>query len=791
MHLEPRDIQLPESCRPPEAELEDHFTLIDFEDLKGHHWEAPLPFTVPDDTRRFAPPGMRVVVHGEDLPFSTTAHSGSSKGWRITGDKLHVASRKDPGQVQVHHPSLVERVRSLEPAASGLSPEDFLHTTHTIGDTSRQGLLLPAPTRLTWELDLPEGGLRFTAWPALVPSPTGERSDGAELILLIDGQEVDSTWTKDEFSHWSVDLSAWAGQRVELTLASDPGSDPWYDYAFVGAPAVVQSGQPTRRVLVVGIDTLRADHLGAQGYERDTTPELDALAARSAIFERAWTPAPRTRPSFRTATTGRLPLDAVGATNLGEVMSAEGFATAGFVANVHLHPRFGFHRGYDLWDLDPSADAGEQVDRALSWLRDNHDRDVFAFVHIMDPHLFYVAPEPYGSRFVTAPDPELDQKYSRWQVLKWTGTGISDQRKAHITGAYDGEVAYTSHELGRLVQGFDALGGSSLVVVHTDHGEELWDHGGFEHNHSLYDELVRAVLWVRPPGGIDGGRRVQATAGIVDIAPTVLDYVGASQRPPTDGMSLRPFVEGSDEVDPERAVAIAHLRYGTDRWAVVYRGHKYIHTTESGQEELYDLAQDPGELHDLSATADLEPFRAALARSHGIPVAPGWRVDVSLRSSAPLEWELPARAVAAGVIDPEAIARHRANQAWGEPPSKLPEEVAEVHLDPEGTHLRIEPGSDGRGLVYVLFDEPVSVGGTLARNGEPLELQTEPSGDGSWRHAGHSVRAHLGTVLVPPPDEADRMGIQGTPAASDSELDLLQTLGYLGEDEQEDETVTP
>src|SRR5690606_28716648 len=157
-------------------------------------------------------------------------------------------------------------------------------------------------------------------------------------------------------------------------------------------------------------------HMSFFGYHRQTTPDFDRILGQSAVFTQAYTPAPRTRPSFRSATTGRDPLDAVGATNIGEVFQDHGFATAGIVANIHLQPRFGFHRGFDLWHYDATADAARQVDRALAWLRDQQSRDSYLFLHVMDPHIHYRAPGRYRDMFVEDPDPDLPATFNRWQV---------------------------------------------------------------------------------------------------------------------------------------------------------------------------------------------------------------------------------------------------------------------------------------------------------------------------------------------------------------------------------------
>jgi len=757
-----------------------------------------LPFPTRPSQERFAPPGMQVLVEGDEVPYDISPHAPGHRGWRLKDGQLHVVFPTDRGPLSATllHPALVRQLARLEFERSGLTEPEFTLYSHTAFQQTRPGLLLPAPSAAEWDVVLPEGA-RFRAVPALVPPPLEVgASDGAEVALSVIANgaaiEVDRRrvsvegvvpgWWQAEtepLPSWEVDLSRWGGRAVTLRLESRVLGTRDYDYVFVGAPVVWGTPTaPVRRVVVVGLDTTRQDHFGVHGHPLETTPELDAVAARSAVFDRAWAPAPRTRPSFRSSTTGRGALEAVGATNIGEVFRERGFATAGFAANVHLSPRFGFHDGFDEWHLDPVAKAGDQVDHALRWLEENQERDAYLFLHLMDPHLFYNAPEPFRERFVVEPAPAIPELFTRWQVYSWADQGrLTPGARAYIEALYDGELAYTSHELKRLFEGLAALGGNDLVVVHTDHGEEFWDHGGFEHNHTLYEELVHAALWVRPPGGIEGGLRIDEPAILADIAPTLYDYVGFADTPPSDGRSLRPLIEGRDAGGWDRPIPIGHLMYDVEQWGVVYQGHKYVLGTATGAEHLWDLTADPEEQHDLSAERDLAPFRAALALAHRMPVGPGWRAQVTFTGSSPISWQLPEACRDAGVMDPEAARRTRANLAWGEEPRVRPEEVATVTVSADRRTLTIEPEPHGEGVIWVMFDREIPPGGQIRRDEETTVLATTPDG-GSWAQVGGATfHVRPGTVLDPPPGEAARMATAED--ASEADLELLRALGYL------------
>jgi arylsulfatase A-like enzyme len=774
----PASWSLPAGNLPGARPVEDRWELSP--DLAaGARASFPLPFNPGPSADKFAPPGVSVSVGGTAVAWEGRGPAG---GWSIERGQLQVtAPRAAGGPVEVHHSGLRAAVQRLEFGASNLHPEVFVRRSHTLGGETRAGLMVPAPGVGAWSLTLPSGA-RFEAFPAMIaPELAQGGSDGASIVLSVEHEGVSTeagrrsvSGKTSRFDRWTVDLSAWAGRAVTLRITTEPGRTPDYDYVFVGAPAIHGDRQEVpRRVVVIGIDTTRPDHFGTHGYTRPTTPALDQFAERAAVFERAWTPAPRTRPSFRSATTGRLPLDAVGAVNLGAIMSGGGFATAGIVANIHLHARFGFHEGFDLWWQDTGARAADQGDRALDWLKQNEDRDTYLFLHIMDPHLFYDAPSPYGSMFVSDPDPELPAVYSRGEVYGWMRKGVDDRRKQHIIANYDGELAYTSEHLGRFLHELDAMNSPTLVVVHSDHGEEFWEHGAFEHNHSLYEEVVHGLLWVRPPGG--RGARVTTPVMLADIAPTVVDYAGITTDVPFDGRSLRPLIDGverGDEPHWERPIPSAYLRYGHERWGIVWKGHKYILHTRDGAEELYDLTADPDERKNLADSTPLDEWRAQLAAAHRVPVGPGWRLTVKLTGADPLQIRLPAPARAAAILDPETLIESPVNQEWGERPPLTVADIGAVTLSEGGSLLTFTPGPRPQGTVVVMFEEPVSPeGAQVVSVDPPVSLGRR------WGSAGRTVSTAPGTVLMQPPSEVARM--RQTDAAGASEIDLLKQLGYI------------
>ncbi len=234
-------------------------------------------------------------------------------------------------------------------------------------------------------------------------------------------------------------------------------------------------------------------------------------------------------------------------------------------------------------------------------------------------------------------------------------------------------------------------------MVTTDYGKEFWEHGQFEHNHTLHEELVRALRWVRTPDKV--GRTLSASASLVDIAPTLLELAGLPPLAEADGQSLAPFVQRGADLFlearlRERPLPLGHMMIAPEHWGVVSAGHKCILHTVSGEEQFYNLTTD------LAATADLAPFRAALSTATGWPVRPGWRIHLKGATQAfYLHFDRPVQAF---IFDPEAAQDRRANLEWGEIPLVLPADVRRMQLSEKCRALTFVPGPKGEGTLALL-----------------------------------------------------------------------------------------
>jgi arylsulfatase A-like enzyme len=777
-------------------------------------FRGKMPFPINGETRGYAPSGVVVNVDGVNVSYSESdAISSFGRTWRIKNNELVLTNPVPPKEVRVSYSGVEATVRRHSLDESGLAPDAFVRYALTLADHTRHGLMLPAPATAEWTVAIPPEGATFEGFVTLEPSPMfGFESDGASvrLIVVADGRETEVdrrslTAVDSAFPAWRVDLAPFAGKTVQVRLATDTSATPGetgtpdFDYVFIGSPTIW--GPPkgeTRKIIVIGLDTTRPDHFSYFGYPRQTTPNMDGILGQAAVFTHSWSPAPRTRPSFRTATTGQYPLDAVGAKNIGAVFQEHGFATAGIVANVHLVPRFDFDEGFDIWEFDGAAKAEHQVDRALAFLEEHQDRDAYLFLHFMDPHIPYNAPDPFREMFVEDPDPTLPKKFNRWQVVDWKKDGtLSDQRKLNIQELQDGELRYMDGQLGRLFQAVDAMPGKKLVIVHSDHGEEFWEHQTYEHNHTLYDELTRTLLMIRPGTGRETPVKIDTPVSLADIAPTLYDYVGfpKSEWPEgLDGLSLRPLIDGAPAPGfDDRPLGIAHLRYSFERWAVVRHAHKYILWTGTGQEELYDLENDPKEQNDLvkQGDVDLAPYRDALAEAHHMPVGPGWRVNVNVVKIDELPYEivLPLPAVDALVVDPERTVAVRANEEWGEKPKKVASDIGTVALSADKKTVLWTPGPRPTGgVLFVRFDQPVDPKAAKIRHdGKDLPLADGPDGHFGWTTPAMHINLVPGTVFVPPADEAERMAAN----ASGDEREMLENLGYLAPSEGDHQDAPP
>ncbi|MFQ5514426.1 MAG: sulfatase [Myxococcota bacterium] len=462
---------------------------------------------------------------------------------------------------------------------------------------------------------------------------------------------------------------------------------------LTGAPLVsaesVQSD--ALGVLLISIDTLRADHLGAYGYARETSPAIDGLVRRGAVFEQAFSPSSWTLPAHMSIFTSLYPsfhklekggrlgsvrLDESEPT-LAELLRGAGFATAGLVAHPFLSGEWGFERGFDLYRRY-STDAQLQARRAqlwLEWQRFQVDRGLasarfFLFLHFIDPHEPYEAPSPYREMFY--PDYEGAHRPSDKFVTLYSQRDFDrPEDLRYAIALYDGEIRFVDDAIGEILTTLATLGwqDSTLVIVTSDHGEEFKDHGGMGHKNTLYREELHVPLILSAPQRIAPGQRRAEPASLLDLMPTLLELVGVPLPERAQGVSLwsylRPIAPTSEERAsvPARTHLYAELGPLESAWEREYvrraiQGSRYklIRNLLPGgivRRELYRITDDPAERHDRYASEASSPAVQDLERRlesfavRGLAYRPG----ASERNALEIPPEIREKLRALGYLD--------------------------------------------------------------------------------------------------------------------------------------------
>jgi arylsulfatase A-like enzyme len=378
---------------------------------------------------------------------------------------------------------------------------------------------------------------------------------------------------------------------------------------------------PQSAVLIV-VDTLRADHLGVYGYERETSPGIDRWAQRGALFEHAFAVSPWTLPSLASIYTGLGPAEhaagqirdrraaqreygRLGASSrtLAEIATDAGMQTAAIVNNPWLAAEFGVAQGFASYDYDASTGARTRradvvVQRALDWISQRKDEPFFLVVHLMDPHMPYDPPQGVRGRFSEGLGSERELPVFDLLDLRANGAELPPADRKFVIAAYDEEVAFVDTQVDRLLTKLERDGrlAETLVVLTADHGEELFEHGGFEHGHQVYQELLHVPLIFWGPG-VRGGRVGEAVSQL-DVMPTLVEALGLPSAAHS-GVSLWPRLTGQAGPGSRSIVAEGPL-YGPSRSALVRWPWKLIATAGEAP-KLFDLASDAEELHDRAA----------------------------------------------------------------------------------------------------------------------------------------------------------------------------------------------
>jgi arylsulfatase A-like enzyme len=386
-----------------------------------------------------------------------------------------------------------------------------------------------------------------------------------------------------------------------------------------------QEAAVPRNLILISIDTLRADRLGAYGYDRATSPAMDALARRGVRFETAIAEACWTLPSHVTLMSGLPPAlhDVTVPTRkvsadvplLAEVLRDAGFHTVGLTAGRFLAKRFGFDRGFAYFD-----DGGLSFERALTEAgariaEVDSAKRFFVFIHTYDVHCPYDPPPAYAAQFETRPEADHLETSGRCGNPHYNKMALTAGQARFISDRYDGSIRYADDLLGDFLTRLERLGAldTTVVAIVSDHGEEFLEHGKVGHRGTLYIQSLR-VPWLMAGPGLPA-RVVLEPAGLVDVMPTLLDLL-AVPAPPMRGRSLLPVIRGEREARSDRML-FSQNQWGLPLYSAVVGDHHIIVDSIRARARFYDWREDPEERTDRAgrdAERDRELWLAARSR---------------------------------------------------------------------------------------------------------------------------------------------------------------------------------
>jgi arylsulfatase A-like enzyme len=375
------------------------------------------------------------------------------------------------------------------------------------------------------------------------------------------------------------------------------------------APGVPAAPHP---MIVINLNAVRADHLGCYGYDRDTSPNIDALAEESVRFEWTFAQAPDPAPSQASIVSGlyptthqmfdettRLPSEVI---TLAEALSTEDFATAAFVDGGFMSETFGLTQGFG--EVDDSAGGGmsEITPKAMSWLEQHADQSFLLMLHAYDAHAPYAPPAEYSEMFLEGLEPPTEGFEPTPARMKPEGQDgpaevLLPNDLAYAEALYDAEIRHVDHWIGQLLTKIEQLGldERATVVVLADHGQEFQEHGDLMHG-QIYATVTRVPMMIRLPGGQHAGT-ISDYVETVDLMPTLLDLAGRSVPETVQGESLLPLALGKGQPP---YVAFSESRHFGGQLAIAMGGYRMVLNLDPESAELYHLTADPLERENIA-----------------------------------------------------------------------------------------------------------------------------------------------------------------------------------------------
>jgi arylsulfatase A-like enzyme len=384
---------------------------------------------------------------------------------------------------------------------------------------------------------------------------------------------------------------------------------------------VLASDNPGPNIVLILIDTLRADHLGCYGYKRNTSPNIDDFASEAVVYKNAIATSSWTSPAVASLFTAQYPhvmgyedqavvLDEKFLT-IAEILRNHGYATRGVISHLYLSADLGFDQGFETFDEENAQGHGHisspsVTDKGIELIDELKDENFFLFLHYFDPHCDYILHDEYDFY----PD-YAGSLYSgeTIQDLRAIARDMNDDDVRYLNALYDSEIKFTDQHIGRLLDHLKATGlyDDALIVIVADHGEEFLERGNgwIGHTRTVYQELVHVPFMIRLPGG-QGACTVERPVSLLDFMPTVVASAGLEVPPGYEHDGVRIDTSGEGEY-PRSLLVTETRRWGTQQ-GVIEGSWKLLHDPTNRTFSLYDLKADPGELKDVSA-ANEETFR--------------------------------------------------------------------------------------------------------------------------------------------------------------------------------------
>jgi len=342
-------------------------------------------------------------------------------------------------------------------------------------------------------------------------------------------------------------------------------------------------------VILIVPDALRADHLGCYGYSRPTSPQIDKFAADALIFEKAMSNSPWTMPSIGTIFTSLYPHEH-GAffwtdnlnnscLTLAEVFRNKKYATFAIQTNPGISAEYNFNQGFQFY-YELILENGEKVAAKFNdWLEKNKNKPFFAYLHFMDTHLHYDAPDEFKAIFESEDTRSpITGLLGAYLVRVLSETGLSSEDKQRLINLYDAEIRYFDYVFGTIIENLKKSGifEKTIVILTTDHGEEFWDHNGFEHGHSLYNELLHVPLIIKYSSLLPA-KRMKSYVQLADLFPTILSMTRIRDDFNLRGKNLTPNILNNNPIN--HTLFFEDILYGAEKKAVLKDGWKLIENT--------------------------------------------------------------------------------------------------------------------------------------------------------------------------------------------------------------------